>query len=81
MIPNKTYNTKLHFKYIVIIVTHSRDSDIIQMKKLYLSSCQYSHEHILALYADKHMYHFLTMERSDKAKCFGHEEDQIKRLL
>lgn len=52
MIPNKTYNTKLHFKYIVIIVTHSRD---IQMKKLDLSSFQYSHKHILALYADKHM--------------------------
>ena len=55
MIPNKTYNTKLHFKYIVIIVTHSRDSDIIQMKKLDLSSFQYNYKHIVALYADKHM--------------------------
>ena len=50
MIPNKTYNTKLHFKYIVIIVTHSRE-----MKKLDLSSFQYSHKHIVALYTDKHM--------------------------
>ena len=55
MIPNKTYNTKLHFKYIVIIVTHSRDSDIIQMKKLDLSTFQHRHKHILALYADTHM--------------------------
>ena len=32
-----------------------RRSDIIQMKKLDLSSFQYSHKHILPLYADKHM--------------------------
>ena len=43
--------------------TKSKDSDIIQMKELDLSSFQYNHKHILSLCADEHMWYLFDHEK------------------